>query len=314
VEQNLMLTIVELYLVVLSSQDDLTLIDREIRLTEKNTEQLRRQFDKQLVKITDVYEIEARLDVLKSNRVESETLLEIAKQGLSELTGEAVITLERLRDDVDFPALSGSLEQRLIQARSLNAGLRAQEMAIQAANHDVNMEHSRHLPTVDLQLNYYRSNTGFENSQSSITETHVAAININVPLFSGGAILASANEASKNREISRQKKIAILRGVIKETREAFMSANASIKRIEAANKAVESSKKLYQAMERGFKYKVQTRSDVLTAKHREYTARKELLNIRYTYIQHWIRLQKATGMIGLRSLETINQWFEKNTL
>ena len=310
-EQLLMQDIVERYLTALSAQDDLRLTEYEITYTEKQLLQLRRLFEAQQIKITDVYEVEATLDTLKADHVDAQTKLEIAKQNLSELTGQKVMTLARLRDEVIFLELSGSLEQRIIQARTLNAALRAQEIALEASDYEVNMEHSRHLPVVDLQLNYYRSNTGFENSQSSTTETHVAAININVPLFSGGTTMARANEASKNREINRQKKIAILRGLEKETREAFLSTNASVKRIEAATKAVESSIKLFEAMQKGFKYGVQTMNDVLAAQHREFQARKELLSVRYNYINHWIRLQKVTGAINLSSLETINQWLSE---
>ncbi|MCK4493797.1 MAG: TolC family outer membrane protein [Methylococcales bacterium] len=312
-EQLLMHDIVERYLAALSAQDDLRLTEREIIYTEKQLLQLRRLFEAQQIKITDVYEVEARLDVIKSERVDAETKLEIAKQNLSELTGQGVMTLARLREDVVFLELSGSLEQRIMQARTLNAGLRAQETALEASDYEVNMEHSRHLPVVDLQLNYYRSNTGFENSQSSVTETHVAAININLPLFSGGTTIARANEASKNREINRQKRIAILRGLEKETREAFLSTNASVKRIEAATKAVESSIKLYHAMQQGFKYHVQTMNDVLAAQHREFQARRELLSVRYNYINYWIRLKKVTGTISIASLETINQWLSEKT-
>ncbi|MCK5925757.1 MAG: TolC family protein, partial [Methylococcales bacterium] len=312
-EQLLMQDIVERYLKALNAQDDLALTEREITYTKTQLHQLRRLFEAQQIKITGVYEVEAKLDILNADRVDAETKLEIAKQNLSELTGQAVLTLARLRDDVVFLELSGTLEQRIMQARTLNAALRAQEIALEASDYEVNMEHSRHLPTVDLQLNYFRSNTGFESSQSSTTETHVAALNISLPLFSGGTTMARANEASKNREINRQKKIAILRGLEKETREAFLSTNASVKRIEAATKAVESSVKLYQAMLQGFKYQVQTMDDVLAAQHREFEARRELLSVRYNYINQWVRLQKVTGTISISSLETINQWLSEKT-
>ncbi len=313
-EQILMQTTVERYFAVLSAQDGLSLLDSEIVITEKQLQQLQRQFEKQLVKITDVYEMEAKLDLLKADRVDAKTQLDVARQGLTELTGERINKLDGLRDDIDFVALSGSLEQRELQAREFNAGLKAQEIAIEAADYQVWEVHAQHLPVVDLQLNYYQSNLGFDNAQSSDTGTKVAAINIVLPLFAGGSTLARADEAAKNREIARQKKIAILRGVIKETREAFLSTNASVRRIEAATKAVESAIKASEAMQKGFRYGVQTISDVLFSQQRLFEARKNLLDVRYAYVANWIRFQKATGMITAASLETINQWLQANVL
>jgi outer membrane protein len=313
-EQILMQTTVERYFAVLSAQDALTLLDNEIATTEKQLQQLQRQFEKQLVKITDVYEMEAKFDLLKADRVDAKTQLDVARQGLTELTGKTIDKLEGLRDDVDFVALSGSLEQRELQAREFNAGLKAQEIAIEASDYEVWGVHSQHLPVVDFQLNYYQSNTGFDNVQSTETGTKVAAINIVLPLFAGGSTLARADEASKNREINRQKRIAILRGVIKETREAFLSTNASVRRIEAALKAVDSAVKASEAMQKGFRYGVQTISDVLFSQQRLFEARKNLLDVRYAYVANWVRFQKVTGMITAASLETINHWLKADVL
>jgi outer membrane protein len=307
-EQILMQTTVERYFSVLVAQDALTLLENEIAITEKQLQQLQRQFEKQLVKITDVYEMAAKFDLLKADRVDASTQLDVARQGVTELTGKTVNKLRGLRDDIDFVALSGSLAQRELQAREFNAGLKTQEIAIEAADYEVWGVHAQHLPVVDLQLNYYQSNTGFDNVQSSETGTHVAAINIVIPLFAGGSTLARADEAAKNREINRQKHIAILRGVIKETREAFLSTNASVTRIEAASKAVGSALKASEAMQKGFRYGVQTMGDVLFSQQRLFEARKNLLAVRYAYVTHWVRFQKVTGMITPASLVTINQW------
>jgi outer membrane protein len=307
-EQILMLTTVERYFAVLAAQDNLRLLDQEIQLTEKQLTQLKRQFEKELVKITDVYEMEAKFDLLKADLVDAQTQLDIARQGISELTGKPVTKLEGLCVEVDFVALSGTLEQRLLQARELNAGLKAQSLAIVASDYEVSMAHAQHLPVIDLQLNYFRSNTGFENSLTGESETKVAAINVNVPLFSGGVMLARADEATKYREINRQKHISILRQIIKETREAFLSTNASVRRIEAAAKAVDSALKAREAMQKGFGYGVQTISDVLMSQQRVFEARKGLLEVRYAYVNFWIRLQKVTGAITEDSLKTVNGW------
>jgi len=307
-EQILMQTTVERYFAVLAAQDTLVLVDNELAMTEKQLQQLNRQFEKQLVKITDVYEMEATFDLLKADRMDAQTQLDVARQGVTELTGKAVVYLAGLRDDIDFVILSGSLEQRELQARELNVALKAQAFAIEAADYEVWSVHSQHLPVVDFQLNYYQSNTGFDNVQSSETGTQVAAINIVLPLFAGGATIARADEASKNREINRQKKIAILRQVIRETRESFLSANASVRRIEAASKAVNSALKASEAMQKGFDYGVQTINDVLSSQQRVFQARRNLLDVRYGYVTHWIRFQKATGMITAASLKTINSW------
>jgi len=309
-EQVLIVDVVERYFKAVEARDEYVLIQQEKQSTEKQLQQFKKQYKKQIIKITDVLEIEAKLNGLEADEIESEALYVIAKEGLRELTGENVETLSKLKTDIEFTPIEGDVEQWIEQAISTNPGLLAKQKSTAAALSGVAQQKSGHLPTVDIQLTYYFSNTGFEARQQPESETLVAGLNMSVPIFSGGATTRRADEANQKLEMVRQESIAKSRQIYMETKAHFLSTNASLRRIKAAQKALESSVKSRNAMEKGFKYGVQTIGDVLMSQAREFRSKKDLLQAKYLYIKSKMRFKRVVGTINKESLQELNAWLE----
>ncbi len=312
-EQTLILDVVERYFIALEAADSLDLVDQEIRSTATQLEQLQKQYKKQLIKLTDVLEVEARLNGLHADRIEAETQWVVAREGLYELTGSPVGELIRLGSDVEFEPSDGTLEFWLDMAQGGNASLKATEKSIDAASSDLAKQKAQHLPVVDVQLGYYFTNTGFESAQQpGEPQTQVAALNVRVPIFSGGAMTRRVDEAAQRLEIAKQENIAKNRELVKQVRESYLNTNASLRRIDAENTNLSSSLKSKDAMEKGFKYGVQTISDVLISQARAFRAKRDLLKAKYQYIKYRMWFKKLTGDINFEILNQINTWLQAN--
>ena len=98
---------------------------------------------------------------------------------------------------------------------------------------------------------------------------------------------------------------------MKETSDAFLTSNANVRRIKAMRKALESAAKSREAMETAYKYGVETISEVLVAQQAEFKAKKELSQVKYSYIKNRIRFMRAIGTICEENLREINGWLEK---
>jgi len=311
-QQNLMVDIINRYFSILDAEDQLRFIDQEKQATETYVEQINKLFAKQLAKITDVYEVEARLDQIKADQIEAESLLSTAKEALKELTNVDTGNLSRLREGIDYKELDGKLEDWLQVALSQSPALAVQRQAIAVANGDLAVQRSKYLPVVDLQLYFYDTNTGYQSVLlSSEIKTQVAAINVNVPIFSGGTTTERVNEAQGTLNIKKEENEAKIRALIKETSEAFTLSNANAKRIRASQKAVLSAGKSLEAMQSGFKYGVNTIRHVLEAQQDEFKAQRDLAKAKYNYIANRIRFLKAIGTINEDNLFEVNDWLTR---
>ena len=312
-EHELMTKVVDRYFSVLEAEDQLYFLQTEKKSTEKQREQIQKRFDKQMAKITDVFEVEARLDQIAAEEIVQETKRNTAQEALRELTGVRPSSLDKLRQNVKYLELDGDLQQWVDMAIGQNPALSARAIAIEAAENNVIAQKSKHLPVADLQLNYYDTNTGFQSSNLGAgTQTQVAAINVSVPIFSGGVSTNQMYEAQHRLQISKNDHEEVLRGVIKETSDSFLSSNASVRYIAASQKALESAGKSRQSMERGLEYGVVTVSDLLKAQQDEFLAQRNLAQAKYAYIKNRIRFMRAIGSISEQNLQEINDWLKKS--
>jgi outer membrane protein len=278
---------------------------------EKRLEQVQKEFSKQLVKITDVYLVESRVDLLKANEIEAETVVVTAKEALKELTNTPFSELYQLRDNVQYMPLEGQLEQWIEVAKSENPSLAAQIKAIEAAHDSVTVQKSRFMPTVDLQLYYYDTNTGFQQSQlGTQNSTQVGALNVSVPIFDGGVSIHRLFESEHKLELAKNENEAKIRALVKETSDSFLSSNASVRRIEASQKALKSAVKSSEAADMGFKKGVITITDVLNAQQEQFKAKRELSQAKYAYIKHRARFMRSVGMITEQNIEEVNNWLQ----
>lgn len=310
-QHALMFKVVEKYFNVLEAEDQLNFLQAEKETTIKQLEQVQKQYAKQLVLITDVYEVEARLDQIKATEIEAETLVVIAKESLKELTNVEPVGLYKLRDEIEYKTLEGKLEDWIAVAKSENPLLAAQISAIAAASNDVAVQKSRYLPVVDMQLNYNNTNTGYQSiNLNNAYETQVAAINVNIPLFSGGVTTNRMYEAQYKLSISQYENDAKIRALIKETSDSFLSSNANVKRISATRKALESAIISRDSLETGFSYGDQTIGDVLNAQQAEFKAKRDLAQAKYAYIKNKMRFMQAIGLISDENMAEVNSWLQ----
>ncbi|PPD33316.1 MAG: type I secretion protein TolC [Methylomonas sp.] len=307
-QHALLQNVVERYFEVLAAEDQLSLFQKELSATGTRLEQIKTLFDRQLVEITELYDVEARLDQLSASVIEAETLLNKAKESLKELTNQTPDGLFRLREDLEFSVLDGSLEDWIAVAKSENPMLAAQLSAIAAADDEVDMQKSRHLPVVDLQFNYFDSDTGFQSSRTPKTQVQVAAINLTVPIFNGGVTLQRTYEAQHRLAMVKNENEAKVRALIKETSDAFLSSNAGVKRITASQRALLSAQKSLEAKEKSFRYGLETISEVLDAQQTEFKTKRELSLAKYNFIKNRVRFLRAIGLISIENLQEINGW------
>ena len=306
---DLIFNVVDRYFSVLEAEDKLFFIQNERVSTEKQLLQVHKQFEKNLIKVTDVYAIEAHLDQTIADEIESESVLITARQSLKELTGLEHEKLNKLKENITYHEIKGNLNDWINMAKNQNPTLLSKKSAIEAAEDNVAVQKSKYLPVVDFQLNFNENNTGYQNMYNGYDyQTQTAAINVNVPIFSGGITTQQVSEANSKLRLSQYENESTLRALIKETSDAFLTSNANARRIKAAEKALESATKSRISMERSLSYGLETVLDVLKSHQDEYMAKKDLAQAKYAYIKNRVRFMRAIGSINEENLLEINDW------
>ncbi|MCQ4322990.1 TolC family outer membrane protein [Pseudomonas stutzeri] len=297
------------YFVALASDDELELVRAELRATQKNLDRVEALYDRQLAMVTDVLDLRARVDALLAQEVEARNQVRVSREELSEIIGRPVTErLSRIREDIELRVPGESVAAWVERAVAANPALKAQQEALTAADAAVREAKGGHYPSLSLNLSAQRSDVGYDNSLAPRSDSYVASLGIQLPIYSGGSTSARSRALYSDRLATEQQLEAVRREVVKETTSAYLTAQASVEKIRATRNALESAEKSTVATERGFEFGVVNSVDVLTSVQNEYSARRDLLSAQYDFITNLLVMNRWAGSLSEQSVESVNLW------
>jgi outer membrane protein len=310
VEQSLIVRVAERYFGVLGAEDDLTFAEAEREAIAKQLEQTQQRFDVGMATITDVTEAQAAFDLANAAVIEAQNALANANEQLRETSGTYIDDLSGLQDDSPLvspePANINDWSQTALQQ---NPALVVAKSNVENAEQTIELEKSGHYPSLDLvaQKNYSSQSDG-NFSGSTKTHTDIIGLQLNLPIYAGGAVVSRTREAGFRLDQAMQDEEAQRRAVTRQTRESFNGVMAGISRVKALKQAVVSNEKALESTQAGYDVGTRTTVDVLNARRNLFSARRDYARSRYDYILNSLRLKQAAGIVTVSDLEQINTW------
>jgi outer membrane protein len=182
------------------------------------------------------------------------------------------------------------------------------QAAADLAAKEVDRNRGGHLPTVDLVANHTKTIANGSNfGVGTDTTATSVGVQLNMPLFQGGAIQSKWREAEANREQAQQNLENARRSVELQTRQAYLGVVNGIAQVQALQQALKSSESLLEASKLGYEVGVRTNLDVLNAQQQVYSTRRDLYQAEYNYLLSQLRLQVAVGDLAEDDLGKVNQ-------
>lgn len=309
--QDLILRVAEAYFGVLSAADALRSTDAENKAVERQLEQARRRFEVGLSAITDVQEAQARYDLTVANVIQAQQALDVAKEALAEITAEPLTGVDSLQDDFPLPIPNPpDIGAWVASARDANLDLLIAQYNRDIAGRDVGIARARHLPTVGASAQY--SDNDSDGSRfSGESETESFGVQVNVPIFAGGATQSGVRQALATRSQRESEYEGTRRLVERNTRDAYQAVVTGAARVKAFKQAVLSNTTALEASETGLEVGTRTAVDVLNAQQQLYLAERNYYQSRYDYLLAVLRLKSAAGKLNSQDLAEIDRLLVK---
>lgn len=310
-EQDLVLRVSQAYFDVVVAQESIAVAEAQVKAMEEQLAQAKRGFQAGTHAITDVYEAKSRKDLATSQLVAARNDLVTKRAELEKAVGPLTGPLATLRPAVVTPEPQPKDVQAWIdQARENNPVVRAQKAAFEAAEAEVRRNRAEHLPTVDITASY-----GKNASSGSLTtpvdyatyaRTEQAGVQVNIPIFAGGATSARVAEAQANKYKAQAEMEVARRQAATDARQAYAGIENGLAQIEALDSAVDSSKFAVKGNKVGFGLGIRMNIDVLNAEQQFYTAQRDLAKARYDTLLQGLKLKAAAGVLTEEDVVTIN--------
>ena len=308
-EQELILRAAQAYFDVLMAQDSVTLAAAQKSAISEQLEQAKRNFEVGSATITDTLEAQARYDLTSAQEIAAKSNLEIKKNMLQQLTGSTANNLQQLSEqfkpETPQPA---DMEKWLASAQQSNLQVVVAQAAAELAEKEVARNRGGHYPTVDLVANYSNNSaSGGSQGMGSDSSNKSVGVQLNMPLFQGGATQSKWREAAANRDRAQNDLENARRSVAVQTRQAYLGVVNGIAQVQALQQALKSGESLLEASKLGQEVGVRTNLDVLNAQQQLYATRRDSYQAEYSYLLSQLQLEAASGTLDEADLLKVNQ-------
>lgn len=309
--QDLMLRVSQAYFDVLLAQDKVDLIVAQKSAISKQLEQAKANFAVGTSTITDVHEAQARFDLTTAQEIAAVNDLEIKVRAIQAITTQLPTRLATVKSDLQVTIPKpASMEEWVELAEQNNLALKVQLQNLQLATQEIERAHARHLPSVDVVGSYgdTRANGGI-NAASYLYDQQVLSIGLQVqlPIYQGGSITSKEREAAANRQKAQDDVEAVRRQADLQARQAFLNVSSAVAQVRAYEQALISSQSQLESTSLGYEVGVRTSVDVLNAQQQLYSAKRDLLQARYTYLLNILQLKAAAGVLTERDMVELNR-------
>jgi len=243
--------------------------------------------------------------------ISAENQLAVARENLREITGLPPKDIEQLAKN--SPLLRPKPEnmgQWVDIALDHSLTLIAAEKSREIAREEVNRVRAGHYPTLDLVADHTYSDVQGGLFGERETEDTAVALQLNVPLYSGGAVSSRTREAAALHIQAKEEYEQQRRAIERQIRSAYLSVISNISQVKAFSQALESSRTALEATEAGFEVGTRTAVDVLNSQQELYRAQRDYAQSRYNYILETFRLKQAAGILSEQDVQQVNAWLK----
>ena len=307
---NLLTEVAEKYFNVLQAEDALDSIASELEAVSNQLDQIQSLYDRQLARITDLYQVQASLAAVEGQQLQLQVQLALSREALFSVSGLTAGELSGLRENAEIPPLENSISFWVNQANKNNHQIRAQKFAVSAANKRIDERRGAYMPQVNFIVQRQDSNLGFENRLINQTDTTYLGLDLSIPLYAGGSNRARVSEAASQHRIAESRLRQIELQASENVRSAYLQVQSAQTLIQAAQKLVESTTLSSTAMQRGFELGAVTSVDVLNALRDQFRSERDLQQVRYEHVKYILLLKRETGLLTADDMLEVGRWLE----
>jgi outer membrane protein len=308
----LIIRVSEAYFNVLTAIDSLAASRAEERAVKRQLDQAEKRLEVGLAPITDVHEAKARYDSSRANTILAGNALIDAREALIEITGaQNIQAIKGLPKDYQPKGEARKpLDQLVDGAMASNPTIQAYQRALDAAEKDIKLAYSGHLPYLDANAGFDQNLLRSGDSDiNSVKDRETTAVNVvlSIPIFSGFNTQSRVREAVARRDIAADQLEQAKRAVTRQARNADRNLEAGLAEVEARRLAVVSAQSAVEAGEVGLEVGTRTIIDVLLAQQSLFNAVREYSRSRHNYLVNTLKLKQADGSLAVSDLENINR-------
>ena len=309
-EQQFALQVTTAYFNVLQAQAQDLVAEKQEKLLDSIYRQTQANLRVGTGDIVAVNEALASLDAAKANVIKARNAVAVAQRALQRLTHHPVGILDNLGRFEAMGPQPDNMQDWVDSAIKSQPLIRQAQAQLETAHEQVEYNRRARWPVLDLRgIASHELGSPFPGM---VMNQAGVSLNLNVPLYEGGHISASVQQAQAQAMASNDHLGSVRDEVTLNTQTAFLNLKDSVAQLRAAKETVASAKVSLEGTRKG--YEVGTRSiiDLLNTATDYIRAEQDYNVALYNQVVSRVQLKAAAGVLTAADLESINALLSKN--
>ena len=286
--------IVTNYLLLRSLDAQLSVSRDNLRNREEGLEITERRLEQGFTSALDVYQAETAHSNLVAQIVDLSHQRAISEHQLAVLTG--VLDLKLAEGNIKTlpipPAPPAGLPSSLLGGRP---DVRQAEEQVIAATANIGVAKASLFPSIMLTTSFGRESISLGNLVKSAANIWTAGVNLNLPIFDAGRLLARLDQASAQQKQALISYEGSIRNAFREVNDALISVRKSSEQEAALQASEVSARKALQVSENRYKYGYSAYLEVLDSQRIHNEVALAVIRSRQNRLVSTVDLFKALG-------------------
>ncbi|MCT8988645.1 TolC family outer membrane protein [Shewanella phaeophyticola] len=302
--EDMALTVTEVYLDYIRTQQVLTLSEKNLESHQDIYDQIKQRTDSGLGSVADLSQITGRLARAHANVISAKNNLQDAKAAFVRIVESEPENLVLPVPDADM--LPADLNKGLMKARNDHPILKSAEGDINAAKYERNSAQANYFPQLSLELDgNWNNDVDGEDGYSSLSSQNVnghsndlvAMVRVKYNLFSGGKDIARDRETAYKINEAKEIQQRAYRQVVEGMSLAWNAYEMLAPQKQFIREHVIAAKETQIAYIQQFNLGQRTLLDLLNTENELFEARKDYLQTEYDEIAARYRVLNAAGSL-----------------
>ena len=300
-EENIKANIYKIYYQLSASKTQLNILDANIERLEKLAKDAAAMYKSGFAEKLDVDKVNVQLNNLQTEKLKANNSVTIGYMGLKMLMGMPVKDSLVLTDIINESNLSADV----LFEDNFEYGIRKDFQYLTTIKKlntfNVKRYQLSFLPTITMNgaytKNAQRTKFDFFDKKGNWFETALIGLNVNFPLFNGGARLAKINKAKLELQQVDNQMAALKNNIDNELSQAKLSYMSSVATVNFQKKNMQLAENVYSQTKKKFEAGTGSNTEISAAQADLVTAQNNFMNALYAALIAKVDLLKASGKL-----------------
>ncbi len=300
-EENIKANIYKIYYQLAASKTQLNILDANIERLEKLAKDAAAMYKSGFAEKLDVDKVNVQLNNLQTEKLKANNSVTIGFMGLKMLMGMPVKDSLVLTDIIN----ENNLNADILYEDNFEYGIRKDFQYLttikKLSEFNIKRYQLSYLPTITMNgaytKNAQRTKFDFFDKKGSWFETALIGLNVNFPLFNGGARVAKVNKAKLELQQVANQMSALKNNIDNELSQAKLNYMSSVATVNFQKKNMQLAENVYSQTKKKFEAGAGSNTEISAAQADLVTAQNNFMNALYSALIAKVDLLKASGKL-----------------